>query len=142
MLLDANLLLHSVDTSSPFHVKANGWLTATLNQPHRVGLPWTTLGAFLRIATHPRIMTRPLSAAQAWARVENWLTADCTWIPPATDRTVAVLGRLLTSSHITGNLVPDAMLAALAVEHGLEVATADTDFGRFPDVRWTNPLLD
>lgn len=100
------------------------------------------MGAFLRIATHPQIMTRPLSATQAWATVENWLTAGCVWVPPATDRTVTVLGRLLTSTHVKGNLMPDAMLAALAVEHGFEVATADTDFGRFPDVRWTNPLLD
>jgi len=141
VLVDANLLLYSVDTSSPFHEKANDWLTTTLNRHHRVGIPWTTLGAFLRISTHPRITARPLSATQAWQRVENWLGADCVWVPPATGRTAAVLGRLLTTSHITGNLVPDAMLAALAIEHGLEVATADTDFGRFREVRWANPLL-
>lgn len=82
----------------------------------------------------------PLSGAEAWAFVRRWLDAQATWIPPATERTAAILGRLLDGGPVTGNLVPDAQLAALAIEHGLVVMTADTDFGRFPDVRWHNPL--
>lgn len=105
-----------------------------------MALPWATLGAFLRITTHPRIMTHPLAPDRAWAYVENWLTLDTVWVPPATERTALILGRLITSAHVTANLMPDAMLAAQAIEHGLVLATADTDFARFPDLRWINPL--
>lgn len=106
----------------------------------RVGLPWPTIGAFVRIATHPRVTRNPLGGAAAWSLVERWLAAPPTWVPPATERTAAALGKLLAGTPVTGNLVPDAQLAALAIEHGLVVMTADTDFGRFPEVRWTNPL--
>lgn len=140
MLLDANLLLYAVDSTSREHAAAAAWLEDVLNGHRRVGLPWQTLGAFLRIATHPRVTTNPLSAAEAWSFVRRWLAAGPTWIPPATERTAAVLGELLDESGATGNLVPDAQLAALAVEHGLVVMTADTDFARFPQVRTMNPL--
>jgi len=140
VLLDANLLLYAVDQSSPQHGDAAAWLTEILNGRRRVGLPWQTIGAFLRIATHPRVTTRPLSSASAWRHVDRWLAADPAWIPPATERTAAVYAELVDNLTVTGNLVPDAMLAALAIEHGLTVMTADTDFVRFPGLRWENPL--
>lgn len=140
MLVDANLLLYAIDADSPHNQGAAAWLTSTLNGDHRVGLPWQTIGAFLRIVTHPRVTTNPLSSARAWSYVQSWLDADPVWIPPATERTAKVLARLLHDSAVTGNLLPDAQLAALAIEHGLVVMTADTDFGRFADVRWSNPL--
>lgn len=140
MLLDANLLLYAVDAESSFHSAAASWLTTTLNGNRRVGLPWQTIGAFLRIATHPRVTANPLRGAEAWGYVESWLDADPVWIPPATERTAAVLTELVSATPVTGNLVPDAQLAALALDHGLEVLSADTDFARFPGVRWRNPL--
>lgn len=140
MLLDANLLLYAVDRSSPDHDAAADWLTEILNGAERVGLPWQTIGAFLRISTHPRVTTHPLDGAAAWSHVADWLAAAPVWIPPATERTARVYERLVGARPITGNLVPDAMLAALAIEVGVEVCTADTDFGRFPEVRWRNPL--
>lgn len=140
MLVDANLLLYAVDESASQHVAAAAWLTRILNERRRVGLPWQTIGAFVRIVTHPRVTSRPLSSAASWGHVERWLAADPTWIPPATERTAAVYGELLDRVAVTGNLVPDAMVAALAIEHGLTVMTADTDFGRFPGLRWENPL--
>lgn len=140
MLLDANLLLYAVDTKSPFHDRAAEWLESTLNGRRRVGLPWQTIGAFVRIITHPRVTDRPLTTAQACSFVEAWLDADPVWIPPATERTAQVFLQLANESPFTANLVPDAQLAALAIEHGLEVLTADTDFARFPSVRWRNPL--
>ena len=73
----------------------------------------------------------------SWTR---WVAAGPSWVPPATERTAAVLARLLVDHQITGNLVPDAQLAALAIEHGLTVCSADTDFARFDEVRWENPL--
>ncbi|WP_375483779.1 TA system VapC family ribonuclease toxin [uncultured Mycobacterium sp.] len=112
----------------------------TLNGDRRVGLPWQSIGAFLRIATHPRVTENPLPAAEAWRYVEHWLAVPMVWIPPATDTTARVYARLCAQVEITGNLVADAQLAALAIEHGVEVASADTDFMRFPGLRWTNPL--
>lgn len=140
MLVDANLLLYAVDERSPWHDAAARWLEATLNGSRRVALPWQTIGAFLRIATHPRVVSRPLTASDAWSLAEAWLRATPTWVPPASERTASILGRLLTTTHVTGNLIPDAQLAALAIEHGLVVQTADTDFARFPEVRFENPL--
>lgn len=140
MLLDANLLLYAVDRSSDRHEAAASWLTDVLNGSTRVGIPWQTIGAFLRIVTHPRVTARPLAGPEAWSFVEGWLAVDPAWIPPASERTAAVYGQLVGTVPVTGNLVPDAMLAALAVEHGLTVMSADTDFARFPGVRWENPL--
>lgn len=140
MLVDANILLYAVDRSSGLHKPASAWLTEVLNGRRRVGLPWQSIGAFLRIVTHPRVTTNPLTGGQAWSFVEAWLDADPSWIPPATERTAAVYGELAGAVGMTGNLVPDAMLAALALEHGLTVMSADTDFGRFPGLAWDNPL--
>lgn len=142
MLVDANLLLYATDNTYPLHDKAALWLTSVLSGNQRVGLAWLTIGAFLRIATNPRISASPLSSEQAWGQVEAWLNAGPTWIPPASERTAAVCGDLVVQHRITSDLVPDAMLAALATEHGLTVYSADTDFARFPEIRWENPLVD
>jgi uncharacterized protein len=140
VLLDASLLLYAVDERSPWHLSAAAWLEEALNGTQRIGLPWQTIGAFVRIITHPRVVTNPLTAPQAWGLVDAWLRADTTWIPAASERTAAILGDLLAATRVTGNLVPDAQLAALAIEHGLVVHSADTDFARFTQVRWVNPL--
>jgi len=140
VLIDANILLYGADSTSPNFAAASAWLTETLNGRRRVGIPWQSIGAFVRIATHPRVMASPLTSQEAWEHVRGWLEAEPVWIPPATQRTAGVLGELLRSDNITGNLVPDAMIAALAIEHGLVVISADTDFERFPGVRRMNPL--
>ncbi|MGY1665128.1 TA system VapC family ribonuclease toxin [Geodermatophilus sp. SYSU D00696] len=140
MLVDANLLLYAVSTAAPQHEAARAWWETTLDGAGRVGLPWQTIGAFVRIATHSRVTRRPLTAEEAWSYVAEWLEVDGVWVPAATERTARILGDLLRRTGATGNLVPDAQLAALAIEHGLAVATADTDFARFPGVRWVDPL--
>jgi uncharacterized protein len=140
MLIDANLLLFAVDEASASHAAARTWLTKQLNGARRVGLPWQSLTAFLRIATHPRAFERPLAPVAAWARVVDWLEATPAWIPTAGERHAEILGELVVRHEVRGNLVPDAQLAALALEHGLTIASADTDFARFTDVRWENPL--
>ncbi len=81
-----------------------------------------------------------MTGAEAWQFVTDWLDADPVWIPPATERTAEVLSELIDAVPITGNIVPDAQLAALAIEHGLAVYSADTDFARFPGLTWVNPL--
>jgi len=140
MLVDANILLFAVDASSPFHEAAASWLTGTLNAARRVGFPWPVLSAFVRISTNPRISERHLSPAKAWGYVEDWLATEVAWIPNPTPRHAEVFGELIVSYQLRGNLVSDAHLAALALEHGLTVCSADTDFARFQEVAWVNPL--
>ncbi|MGH2365058.1 MAG: TA system VapC family ribonuclease toxin [Chloroflexota bacterium] len=140
MLVDANLLLYAVDALSPLNRAAAAWLQQILDGDQRVALPWQTIGAFLRISTHPRVTTNPLSAAEAMAYVDTWLNAAPVWIPSATERTATVLSGLVTRHRLTGNLIPDAQLAALAIEHGLVLMSSDTDFARFDEIRWQNPL--
>lgn len=112
-----------------------------LSGHERVGLRWQTIGSLLRISTHPRIAQSPLSAGAAQRYVDRWLAAPPVWVPPATARTVAAYAQLSEVHHVTGNLVPDAQLAAHALELGVAVVSADSNFARFPEVRWINPLV-
>jgi toxin-antitoxin system PIN domain toxin len=139
MIVDANLLLYAVDSTSSHHRKASAWLEQVMSGPQRIGLPWQTIGAFLRIITHPRVTADPLNSATAWDFVRDWLDQPQVWIPPAGERTAEILAGLLAEG-VTGNLIPDAQLAALAIEHGVPVASNDSDFARFPACRWFNPL--
>lgn len=140
MLLDADVLLYAQDESSPFHERAVRWVTDVLNGPTRVGLPWPSLLAFVRIRTHPRAYATPLTPDEAWSYVEDWLAAPAAWVPLPTPRHASVLGGLVRRYHLSGNALPDAHLAALAIEHGVAVCSSDTDFARFADVRWVNPI--
>ena len=140
MIVDANLLLYAVDESAAQHDAANTWLEQVLNGSVQVGLPWPSLLAFVRIATHPRVSRRPLTSNVAWAMVDSWLAAPTAWIPLPTAQHADVLAGLVNSYGLTGNLIPDAHLAALAIEHGVTLCSADTDFARFAAVRWENPL--
>lgn len=140
MLVDANLLVYAVDSGAPAHGRAAAWLTERLNGAQRVGIPWESLTAFVRIVTHPRAVARPLDSAAAWAFVTDWLAAPTVWIPVPTERNADVLGELIGKYRLTGNLIPDAHLAALAIQHGLAVCSADTDFARFTEIAWLNPV--
>ncbi len=139
ILVDANILLYAT-TQSPDAAKAREWLDSRLNGDARVGLPWASLLAFLRLVTSHRIYESPVSLPDAWAQVERWLTWPNVWIPTPTERHTAILGRMLEAAGGGRNLVPDADLAALAVEHGLLLCSADRDFSRFPGLRWENPV--
>jgi toxin-antitoxin system PIN domain toxin len=141
MLLDANLLLYAVDENAPQNKAAAAWLTEQLNGPRRVGLPWQSLAAFLRISTHPRAFPNPLAPTTAWEQVANWLRAPVAWIPQAGPEYSRLLGELITTHEVRGGLVTDALLAALAIEHGLTLYSTDTDFARFTSLRWINPLI-
>lgn len=141
ILVDANLLIYASDRTSAQHARARTWLEDRFNEPGRVGLPWPSLLAFLRIVTNPRIYPRPLAPTDAWRRIEGWLALPGVWVPQPTDRHAEVLKQLVCGTGAAAALVPDAHLAALAIEHGLIVCSADADFARFPGVRWENPLL-
>ena len=139
MIVDANVLLYATEATAPHHEVARRWLEEALNGPSRVGLPWASLLAFQRIATHPRVSERPLGTAEAWQMVERWIAAPSAWIPVPGPRHQEILGRLLTSTNARGNLVPDAHLAALAIENGVGVCSFDSDFARFPQAGWFAP---
>ena len=140
MIVDANILLYAVDAESTFHDAARAWLEETLNGPSRVGLPWASLLAFQRISTHPRASASPLSPGEAWSFISDWLDAEATWVPAPGERHAEILHRLIADGDLRGNLVTDAHLAALAIEHGCELITTDSDFARFPGLRWRHPL--
>jgi toxin-antitoxin system PIN domain toxin len=140
MLLDANLLLYAVHRGTPQHKRAADWLTEQLNGPKRIGLPWQSLAAFLRISTHPRAFQQPLAPATAWELITDWLAAPVAWIPQPGPEHVRILGELVATYEISGNLVPDAQLAALAIEHGVPVCSTDTDFARFRELHWIDPI--
>jgi hypothetical protein len=140
ILVDANLLLYAKVADYAQHPAARAWLEARLNEPGRVGLPWPSLLAFVRIRMNPRVFPRPLGAGAAWQQVEEWLGRPQVWVPPATERHAEVLGRLLRATNATSALVADAHLAALAIEHGLTLCSTDGDFARFPGLRWENPI--
>jgi hypothetical protein len=105
-----------------------------------VALPWISLSAFVRITTNPRASDRPLSAHEAWGFVRDWLDCEVTWTPNPTDRHAEVLGSLIQRYDLRGNMIADAELAALAIEHGLRLYSTDTDFARFKEIDWVNPL--
>lgn len=140
ILVDANLLLYSANRAAPEHDRARTWLDDQLSGTARVGLPWPSLLAFVRIATSPVAMRSPVSPARAWAQVEAWLGASPAWVPSPTERHAEVLRPLLGAQWMTSRLVPDAHLAALAIEHGLTLCSVDGDFARFPGLAWRNPL--
>jgi hypothetical protein len=142
VIVDANLLLYAVDATAVSHERVMRWWEQQLNGFNRVGLPWPTLLAFVRISTHPRAARHPLTGTEAWHIVTSWLERDVVWTPEPGRRHAEILGGLIERHQISGNLIPDAHLAALAVEHGVPLASADTDFARFPEVRWINPTVE
>jgi toxin-antitoxin system PIN domain toxin len=140
MLLDANLLLYAVHERAEQHERAAAWLTARLNGSRRIGFPWQSINAFLRISTHPRAFERPLDPATAWDRVTDWLNTSVAWLPEPGREYPRILGGIISTYDVRGNLIPDAALAALAIEHGVALISTDTDFARFRELRWENPL--
>ena len=111
-----------------------------MNGRARVGLPWPSLLAFIRLASNPRWFPSPLSMDDAWDQVTEWLELPPTWSPAPTERHAATLEPLVRGTGLTPKLVMDAHLAALAIEHGLVLCSADRDFARFPGLRWQNPV--
>ena len=140
MLIDANILLYSIDEDSPFHVAARDWMVAALNGAQRVGIPWISMWAFLRISTNPRALDQPLTPAEAWEHIGAWLDAPATWIPEPGRGHRAILGSLLLQHDVRATLITDAVLAAISIEHGLTIISADSDFARFRQVPWINPV--
>lgn len=139
ILIDANLLIYAWNTRAAEHDAARAWLEARLNGVEGVGMPWVSLLAFVRIVTNARIFPTPATTEAAWAQVEEWLARDNVFVPDPTERHGGILQSLLRTVD-RPHLVPDAHLAALAIEYGLVLCSADRDFARFPELAWENPL--
>jgi toxin-antitoxin system PIN domain toxin len=140
LLVDANLLIYAYNSSAQQHRAARDWLDGQLTGAMPVGLPWSSLLAFLRVMTHPRLLARPVMTLDGWEQVSRWLSSPVVWVPQPTERHAEVLGQLLALPGVRGNLVHDADFAALAIEHGLILCSTDGDFARFPGLGWQNPL--
>ena len=138
---DANLLLYTYDSASPFHRPAAKWWVGLLSGTEPVGLCPVVVFAFLRLATHAKVFDLPLTVAEASERVESWLARPNVRLLVAGPGHVESVCRLLAKAGTGGNLVTDAQIAALAQEYGATVHSADGDFGRFAKVDWENPLL-
>jgi toxin-antitoxin system PIN domain toxin len=140
ILVDTNLLVYAVDADSPHHEPARDWLERELNGPTGVGLPWQVLNAFTRLVSNPRVCPNPMPVSAAWAQVEEWLALTATFTPEPTEDHREVLAGLMPAVT-RAELVPDAHLAALAMEYGLVLCSSDADFDRFPGLVWRNPLV-
>jgi uncharacterized protein len=140
ILVDANLLLHAYNSSSPQHDVARRWLEATFARAEPVGLAWATVLAFVRIGTNPRAFEHPLTIGEAVAIVSEWLEHAPVLILSQGENHWPILRDLLIEGQCHGPLVMDAELAALAIEHGATLASSDKDFARFPRLRAFNPL--
>ena len=140
ILVDANILLYAEDSLSVHHATARAWWDEQLSGVEPVGLCWPVLTAFVRIATNPRLHQRPLTLTEACDRVQSWLEQPCIRLLQATDQHWRFFQEMLHSGNATGNLVTDAHLAAVAREHSCELCSSDTDFARFPGLKWRNPL--
>ena len=137
---DTNLLLYAYDSDSPYHRPAARWWGALLSGEEPVGLCPVVLFSFLRLATHPKVFERPLTIAEATKRIRSWLAQpNVRFLYPGPKHLDSVCA-LLEAAGTAGNLVSDAQIAALALEYGAAIHTADTDFARFTGLKWKNPL--
>jgi toxin-antitoxin system PIN domain toxin len=139
LLVDANVLLHAVNTRAREHEAASAWLAGALDGTEAVAFAWTVVLAFVRLSTHPAVFPRPLTVSQAGEACEAWLDAPPAIALEPTRRHLPLLRGLLESAGTAGNLVGDAHLAALALEHGATVVSFDRDFARFAGIGLRRP---
>jgi toxin-antitoxin system PIN domain toxin len=140
ILPDANLLLYAYDEDSPFHARSKAWWSKCLSGSELVGLCPTVIFAFVRIGTSSRAFVRPLTIQEATTHVKDWLEQPVTQLVEMELPDILQVLALLVDAKAGGNLTTDAQLAAMALRLGAVVHTVDTDFARFPRVRWLNPL--
>lgn len=141
IVLDANILLYAYDSASSKHAKARAWVQNVLSQAAPVGLPWQTIGAFLRIMTNTRLAGERFSLEEAAQIVDGWLEQPNVRLLTPGDDHWMLLRRMIVEGQAPGPLISDAQVAALTVEYGGTLHTTDRDFARFPGLRWTNPLV-
>jgi toxin-antitoxin system PIN domain toxin len=137
---DVNLLLYAHVTGFPEHARARRWWEGLMAEGREVGIAGPALFGFVRLATNPRVLDRPLDVDKALLRVEEWLDRPHVHFVQPGPRHLKIAFDLLRHVGAAANLTTDAQLAALAIEHQAEVHSNDSDFGRFPQLRWSNPI--
>jgi len=140
ILVDANILLYAEDELGPLHEEARQWWDTQLSGESPVFLCWPIINAFVRISTNRQIFKNPLTIKQAIRRVQSWLDQPCVRLINPTESHWRIFQTMLNEDQAMANLVPDAHLATLAIEHGCLLYSTDSDFSRFPKLKWKNPL--
>ncbi len=140
ILPDVNLLVYSIDETSPFHGDARTWWDGVLSSTGIVGLCYPSLLGFIRLVTNRRVFESPLSIGDALEHVESWLAQPNVTLVVPTGRHWPLLCTLLKSTGVGADLTTDAHIAALAIEHGYTVYSNDSDFARFHTLNCVNPL--
>ena len=141
ILVDVNLLVDATMSAGRDHEAARSWLEERLDGTARVGLPWASLTGFVRVAAQPYAWESPLTVDQALSVVRSWFSNPCAWVPEPGPRHLEILDDLVAAAPSV-RLVTDAHLAAIALEHGLEVVSRDRDFARWSSLglRSSDPL--
>ncbi len=139
-IVDTSVLLPAVSPSLPKHKLAKAALEAAINDDRPIGLVWVVVNAFVRLTTKPGLFEHPLAIGVAWDLVEGWLEHPNVRVVQETEEHARLWSELLRGAGPGGNLTTDAWIAAIALAHGASVLTMDSDFARFPSLRWENPL--
>jgi toxin-antitoxin system PIN domain toxin len=138
---DINLLVYSHDSSSLFHAKAAAWWQSCLTGTEPVGLLHVVVFGFVRIATNARVFRNPMTPAEASGHVRSWLEQPPVQVLGPGPNHIQQVLKLLEDLGTAANLVSDAQMAALAMDHDAVLHTVDTDFVRFQGLRWLNPIV-
>lgn len=137
---DVSILIHAYNSGSLHHKAARAWWEETLTLPRPVGLPWVSILGFVRIMTRRGPAKSPLHPGEAIQMVRAWLDVPGVQILSPGEFHAEIFFRLIEQVGTAGDLTTDAHLAALAIEYQAELASTDTDFARFPGLRWFNPV--
>jgi toxin-antitoxin system PIN domain toxin len=141
IVLDVNILLYAYDTTNPDHSRACEWIEKAFSGDEQIGLPWQTVTAFVRILTYPGLLGERFTMAQALAIVDRWLQMPHVLFLAPGDHHWTLFREMLVKGNVRGKVTTDAALAALTIEFGGVLYSADRDFTRFPGLRWVNPLV-
>ena len=140
VLTDVNVLVYAHRTDAPGHSAYREWLEELINGDQAYGISDLVLSGFLRVVTHPRVFDPPSDLASALAFAQAIRSQpNAVLIAPGL-RHWGIFVNLCEATRVKGNLVPDAYLAALAIESGSEWITTDRDYSRFPGLKWRHPL--
>ncbi|MGH7802944.1 MAG: type II toxin-antitoxin system VapC family toxin [Candidatus Binatia bacterium] len=137
---DINLLVYAHNEAAPLHGRARAWWEDLMSREMPIGLPWAVVFGFVRLVTHPAVLESPVPATEALERAESWLQQPNVETLEPGPRHLRIVHELFEATGLAAGLTTDTHIAAIAIEHQAEIHSNDADFGRFPGLRWSNPL--
>ncbi len=140
IIADVNLVLYAHNRAAALHLRARQWWEDLMRRQQPIGLSWVVVFGFVRLVTHPAVLKSPLAPLDALARVRSWLAQPEIRIVEPGSRHLEIVENLFRATGVAGRLTTDTQLAALAIENQADLHSNDADFGRFPGLRWVNPL--